>query len=192
MKYVIIIVFLVSLFSVSALTKETVLVPNQSFNFSDKNVTLIAIGEDNIVVCVNNKKGILEDGEFLNDVEFQINNIQINYVELTLKTGCDNCVCDENCNNNLCFASVIEEEVLEENITEVECISDDDCNDNNVNTLYKCENNKCVYGYSVDGNFEDKGIIVGEEKKANPVVYLSLFLFLLLVLILVIFLLKKR
>lgn len=189
MKYLLIIVFLVSLFSVSALTKDTVLVPDQSFNFSDKNVTLIAIGEDNIVVCVNNKKGILEDGEFLNGVEFQINNIQSNYVELTLKTSCNNCVCDVSCENNLCFTSVIEEEALEENITEMECELDDDCNDNNVDTLDKCINNKCVYANKVD-NIEDKGIIAGEERKANPVVYLSLFL--LLVLILVIFLLKKR
>lgn len=191
MKYILIIIFLVSLFSVSALTKDTVLIPNQSFNFSDKNVTLIAIGEDNIVVCVNNKKGIVEDGDFFNNVEFQINNIQSNYVELTLKTSCNDCVCDVSCENNLCFASIIEEEALEENITEVECELDDDCNDNNINTLDKCIDNKCVYT-NIEDNIEDKGIIAGEERKANPVAYLSLSLFLLLVLILVIFLLKKR
>ena len=172
MKYVLILVFLVSLLCVSALTEETVLFNGESFSFSDKNVTLIAIGEDDIVVCVNNEKGIVDDGESFNRVEFNIDKIHDDYVELKLKTDCSDCVCDESCSNSLCFG---EEDLgaVEENVTdEVEDVID-------------------VNGQeSLDVG--DEGVIVGEEKKINPFIYVSLFLFLLLMLILVIFLLKKR
>ncbi|MBU2634197.1 MAG: hypothetical protein KJ674_03045 [Nanoarchaeota archaeon] len=171
MKKALILVFLVCLFSVSALTEEVVLFQGQSFTFSDKNITLMGIGEDSIVACVNNQKGIIDETEIFNGVEFELDKLEDNYVEMTLKTDCNDCVCDESCGNNLCILDVIED--MEEN-----------------ETIEECEN--CTDFVEINNVVDDNGVIIGEDKKTNSLVYLSLFLFLLLVLIVLIFLLKKR
>ena len=152
MKYVIIIVFLVSLFSVSALTKETVLVPNQSFNFSDKNVTLIAIGEDNIVVCVNNKKEIISDTKAMNGVNIDLAWVRTKDAKLNLKfADCKDCDYG-NWDNLDCFD---------------ECVNDNDCNDNNDNTKDTCSGRpkKCVHE-----NIAKKMIAENKTKEENKTV----------------------
>jgi len=200
-------VFLLVLFSASALTKQTVIFQGDSYNFSDKNVTLIDIGEDIIIVCVNNQKGIVSDDEYFNGVEFDIKDIKTDYIDVILKTDCSDCVCDEDCMNDKCFVydntvdisnndmgnnidngnidnnGLIDDQEGNINGTvESGCFNEDECNDSDDNTVDNCINHKCY------------NILVEKvnKNKINPLLFFSLFLFILFVFILSLLLLKKR
>ncbi|MFH1209162.1 MAG: hypothetical protein V1663_00010 [archaeon] len=184
----ILIVLLISLNGVYAFTEQIVIFKGDSFLMSNKNVTLIDVfeDEDTIVVCVNNQKAIVSNGETFNGVKFDIEDIKDNYIDVYLKTTCTDCICDENCLNDRCFNYVVYNQSnvnnLSNEVEQVQCYSDEDCVDGKDNTVDNCINSKC-YNLLIEDI---------EGKEENPIAYISFFLFLLFALILGLFLLKKR
>lgn len=178
-----------------ALTETHFFFVGDSFEVSGKNVTLIAIGEndeeDVLVVCINNQKGIVNDNQEFNGVEFNFETIMDNYAELKLKFPSSG-TCDESCSNDLCFSEyqqTQEEPTVNdetEEITESGCSINTECNDNNENTLDKCIENICVYEPF------SEGYIIGEEKQQNFLTTMGIILLFIVIILLLILFFKKH
>ena len=119
---------------VSATTETINLDIGESFVIRDKNVTLVNINEDDekVIVCVNNEKAIVEDNEgekLVNGVYVEVKSVDRNDARLEIERDCEynDCECESDCNNNLCFAQ--KEEIIQETqkVEEIKTI------ENNVN-----------------------------------------------------------
>jgi len=135
MKGGLIVLFIVlSCLLVNAATERITLRMGENIIMQDKNITLVTTSEDAIVVCVNNEKKIVTGSSTVNGVSVIIEEANRNSAELRLQYECKtDCYCKEDCNNNQCF------------YYGSECIQDTECDDNNIDTIDKCTNGKCVY-----------------------------------------------
>lgn len=118
MKKEIILVLL--LFSSLVSADQYTFLDGMSHEIDGKNITLIKFDplEDKSLFCVNGKRWIIEedDSKTLNDVYIDVLRIKSDRVDTDIEYRCKNCVCDETCDNSVCFD--IEEEVMEEEIIE--------------------------------------------------------------------------
>jgi len=110
-KYIVMLI-LVSLI-VNAATETIDLSIGDSFDLLDKNVTLMAVNDDEgkIIVCVNNQKVIIEDNDekLVNGVYIEVERVNSGNARLKIERDCKNCECGENCNNELCIQPSKEE-----------------------------------------------------------------------------------
>ena len=104
-----------------------------SIVLENQNITLISYNEkdDKVILCVNGVKSIAEKGndKLINNVIVKIKDVRKEYVKLELESNCSNCQIEDNSPCiNLCYVN-------------------SDCDDNNENTIDKCEGppRKCVY-----------------------------------------------
>ncbi len=157
-----------------------------SFEFAGRNVTLLEIGSDkeNIVVCVNNKLGIINDENIFSDITFYFENMGDNYANLRLKTS-NQGLCDASCSNELCFKNNIPQQNQSSQIFFNECDLDNECNDNSECTLDKCFENKCVLEPIQDCN--------KPENKTNFLMLFSTILLIwVIILLFILFFIKKN
>src|SRR3989344_1604497 len=116
MKYMVLI-FLVILLPLASAAKISLLI-NQSYTKDGRNITLLDINKDKILVCVNNEKGIVSKDklETVNDVSIDIKNIYTDRIRAELKVYCTDCKCNSDCNNTLCsnYDHKIQEEIKKE------------------------------------------------------------------------------
>jgi len=193
MKKTILLLFVLFLIPLAIATTETyVFFIGDSFDLPGKNITLIAIGDegDNIVICVNNQKEIIQDDQIFNEVEFNFKDIENNYAELEVKAPSSG-VCDDSCSNNLCFSN--DPELQDENetqneiiLTDQECTSDSECDDGDSCTIDSCTNTLCS-----SEQISDCGFIVGEEKDNTALMVFSSILLILVIILLIILVFKK-
>ena len=119
MRLSIILIFLLSISFVSAATEEITLLEDQSFEFNGKNITLMSIGEDNkALFCVNGVKYVgEEDYEVTRDsFEIDVINVRNDNVEIKFRVTCSgDCVCDDECDNSVCYGTSEEPIDLPEN-----------------------------------------------------------------------------
>ena len=191
MKKTILLVFILFLIPLAIATTEIyVFFIGDSFDLPGKNITLIAIGDegDNIVVCVNNQKKIVQDNQIFNGVEFDFKNIESNYAEIEVKTPSSG-VCDDSCANNLCFSDQEKDEINEsiiETESNQECTLDSECDDGD-----SCTTDTCVDTICSNQQIQECGFIVGEEKDNNILMAFSSILLILVIFLLIILIFKK-
>ena len=133
MKWLVIFLLVSALF-VAAQEKVT-FIPGKSYVIDDRNITLVRLNEkdETAVFCVNGIKGIVIEDEIksVNDVYITATRIDSLTVDTELDYRCNDCVCGESCNNQVCFEDAEEEpsdvEIIEEDETEdeVDVIEDD-------------------------------------------------------------------
>ena len=109
----ILLISLIFVLSIEGASKKFDLRPGQDFLIEDKNITLIAINdnEKGAIFCVNGIKNIVDEDDFniINDVRIEILRIENGIVSLQADYTCKDCVCDESCDNSICFVEEPEE-----------------------------------------------------------------------------------
>jgi|TARA_Y100000310_G_scaffold9719_2_gene10450 LPXTG-motif cell wall-anchored protein len=116
---------------VSATTETINLDIGESFVIRDKNITLVNINEDDekVVVCVNNKRAIVEDNEgekLVNGVYVEVKSVDREDARLKIERDCDDndCECESDCSNNLCVTKKEGTTQETQNIEEIKDIKD--------------------------------------------------------------------
>ncbi len=153
LRYILLLILLSSL--ASATTETIDLKVGDSFLIRDKNITLINADDDDekIVVCVNNIKSIvnIDENKWVNNVYFDIKNVDKNIARIKIERDCKNCICDNSCNNDLCF----DKESLNENLETKEEIKED-----NKEILIRKEITQADYRLSLIGIFIILAVII--------------------------------
>jgi len=127
MKLIHIILILI-IFSIFVSAKEATFTPKSSFVIDNKNITLIRFDTayGNALFCVNGIKDIIKEDESknINEVFIDIFDIGANEVITDIVYKCRDCICEEDCDNSICFREkekIIEKQQetqgKEENIT---------------------------------------------------------------------------
>ncbi|MAH07561.1 hypothetical protein CMI38_04915 [Candidatus Pacearchaeota archaeon] len=97
----------------------------------DINVTLLDFDkkENKVIVCVNNKKGIISNDKKINGVYFEIKKYEGETVKMSLEVECNECVIRDNLE---CYD---------------ECRINSDCDDNDKETLDSCKGRpkQCIH-----------------------------------------------
>lgn len=113
MKAVLILLLLLSIGIVYA--KDVNLGPGKSYEIDGKNITLIRHDSrnNNAIFCVNGIKHIIEEDKTrtINEVFIEVKRITKDSVEIDVKYKCKDCVCDQTCDNSICFDGDEEEQV---------------------------------------------------------------------------------
>lgn len=127
-------IILIIMLGVEGSPKKFDLGPGQDLLIEDRNITLLAINdnEKSAIFCVNGVKNIVDEDDFniINDVWIEIIRIENGIVSLQADYTCKDCMCDENCDNSICFVEEPEEiqgpseelveEIPENNVINVE------------------------------------------------------------------------
>ncbi len=127
MKWIILLIILFQILLVSASTEKVTFTSLSSFIIDDKNVTLIKINDKNDVAlfCVNGVKNIVAEDEYrtINQVYIEVTSLKDSSVATKLTYDCDDCACDEECDNSVCFdeeeIEEFEEVIEEENVEDI-------------------------------------------------------------------------
>ncbi len=79
---------------------------NGSYSRDGRNITLIDVGKNSVLFCVNNEEVIVskEKPKTVKDVNIELTNIYINKIRADIKVYCKSCKCDYSCSNIDCFA----------------------------------------------------------------------------------------
>ncbi len=105
-----------------ARTKTFTFQRDQSELIENINVTLLDFDrkEDKVIVCVNNRKGIVSEDKRINGVYFEIKKYEGETVKMSLEGDCDECEVGDNLE---CYD---------------ECRVNEDCDDFNDETIDSC------------------------------------------------------
>ena len=125
----ILLISLIIVLSIEGASKKFDLGPGQDFLIEDRNITLLAINdnEKSAIFCVNGVKNIVDEDDFniINDVWIEIIRIENGIVSLQADYTCKDCVCGENCDNSICFVEEPEEIQEQPEETEEENFEDE-------------------------------------------------------------------
>jgi hypothetical protein len=166
MKIQILLLFFVLMGVVSGASIEETLAVGNSLEFKGKNITLLAVAEDEdrIMICVNGEKGVIGEDDVLNGADIKSKDIESDYVTMRVIVDCEDCVCDESCDNSVCAG-----------------LDADDEND---------EIDEIVNPTDNSTDFVD---LDNEESEGQSYIYWMSFILLLMVIVVLVFvLLKKR
>jgi len=109
MKKTLLLLFMILFSNISLAATETFdLYINNSFEFEDKNISLVNVDfeNDKAVLCMNNEKFILDidNDKTFNQVTFDLRKVDQRNIELKVGYKCEgDCICDESCSNDKCF-----------------------------------------------------------------------------------------
>lgn len=175
-KSILLLLFLlVSVVFVIAATERNDFSEGESYLLRDKNITVLSLDtdKDKAVVCVNGVKGIVDDGDVINGVYFDVNSASGHVIKLEMTYSCSgNCFCDgDECSNQKCFPSSVG--------------SDDDSEDDEVIE-------EPVVVPSSNAVKEVKVVRSSQESKVSVAPVLFVGLLILLVLVLLVGLIKRK
>ena len=114
-KLILLVILLLIIPIILAKTEKVTMYSGMSRQIENSNITLISLDEkeNKIIVCINNEKRILEEDteRAIGKLIINVKSINLNYVDLELKSDCRDCACTSGCSNNLCFQEVKQETV---------------------------------------------------------------------------------
>ncbi len=175
---------------VNADTATDTLLLGESVQILDRNITLVSIGDDRALFCVNNVRKIVDDQRVINEVEIDIKELKGESAKFDLQYTCTgDCICDDDCKNDRCIFQ--DQSSLNDSLEEQEekinlgCVNDVECSDGNV-----CTTNSCISGTCQYASIPNCGVQEIESKfPILPIVAGSLFG--LLFLLVIIYLIKR-
>lgn len=152
-KVILCLLILILIPVVLAKTEEAELRGGESYMVDGRNITLLKLNKPgkNVVICVNNKKEIISDYKYTNGINIDLKWVREDRAKFEFRfSECEDCDFG-NWDNLDCFDG---------------CNIDKDCDDNNEETLDKCDGRpkKCVNKII---EVEKEEVKIEEEKKVE-------------------------
>ena len=150
MKFWIIVGLLLMMFPLvaAAPVRDVTLNLGESILLDGKNITLARSSDESTILCINNKEIIVSKDKRVDGIYIDYRSSDEQKARFKLEYDCgDDCACDEDeCDNAVCvdtFLNAINDN--EDEKSDVECIENSECNDEDVCTIDSCSEGKCNY-----------------------------------------------